>query len=121
MKKLILGLVFFAACFLTVNAQQRGGGQRPQMDPKKMVENLDKQLNLTDAQEKSITTLYTEFFKESKNDRETSREDRKIKMDQLNVKIKALLTEEQQVKFEKILKERESQQRDPQQRNPNRK
>lgn len=107
MKKLILSLVFIVAFFNLSNAQQRNNGGRPQMDPKVIVKNLDKQLNLTDSQEQSILQLYTEFFKENKNSREKNkREEERLKRDTLNNKIKALLTKEQAVKFEEILKRR---------------
>ena len=66
-----------------------------------MVEKLDKKLNLTDEQEKQITTLYADFFKQ-----ELSREERKTAMQELNKKIEALLTDEQKTAFEQMKKER---------------
>ena len=66
-----------------------------------MVEKLDEKLNLTDEQEKQITTLYTDFFKQ-----ELSREERRTAMQELNKKIEALLTDEQKTAFEQMKKER---------------
>lgn len=43
----------------SVNAQRKEGKTRT---PEQMVEKLDKKLNLTDEQEKQITTLYSDFF-----------------------------------------------------------
>ena len=65
-----------------------------------MVEKLDEKLNLTDEQEKQITTLYTDFFKQ-----ELSREERRTAMQELNKKIEALLTDEQKTAFEQMKKE----------------
>lgn len=42
----------------SVNAQRKGEKTRT---PEQMVEKLDKKLNLTDEQEKQITTLYSDF------------------------------------------------------------
>lgn len=42
----------------SVNAQRKEGKTRT---PEQMVEKLDKKLNLTDEQEKQITTLYSDF------------------------------------------------------------
>lgn len=58
-------------------------------------------MNLTDEQEKQITTLYTDFFKQ-----ELSREERRTAMQELNKKIEALLTDEQKTAFEQMKKER---------------
>lgn len=58
-------------------------------------------MNLTDEQEKQITTLYADFFKQ-----ELSREERKTAMQELNKKIEALLTDEQKTAFEQMKKER---------------
>lgn len=69
--------------------------------PEQMVEKLDEKLNLTDEQEKQITTLYTDFFKQ-----ELSREERRTAMQELNKKIEALLTDEQKTAFEQMKKER---------------
>ncbi len=65
------------------------------------MEKLDKKLNLTDEQEKQITTLYADFFKQ-----ELSREERRTAMQELNKKIEALLTDEQKTAFEQMKKER---------------
>jgi len=63
----------------SVNAQRKEGKTRT---PEQMVEKLDKKLNLTDEQEKQITTLYSDFFKQ-----DLSREERKSAMQELEKKI----------------------------------
>lgn len=87
-----------AMCTQTIDAQRRGGEKRT---PEQVVENLDKKLDLSDEQEKQITELYKEFFNQK-----VSREDRKVKMDELNTKISSLLTDDQKAKFEKMKSER---------------
>lgn len=71
-----------------------------------MVEKLDKKLNLTDEQEKQITTLYSDFFKQ-----DLSREERKSAMQELEKKITSLLTDEQKEAFEQMKKERPQRQK----------
>lgn len=98
MKK-ILFVAFVAMLGLQpADAQRKGGNTRT---PEQMVEKLDKKLNLTDEQEKQITALYADFFKQ-----EVSREERKTAMQELNKKIEALLTDEQKTAFEQMKKER---------------
>ena len=67
---------------------------------------LDKKLNLTDEQEKQITTLYSDFFKQ-----DLSREERKSAMQELEKKITSLLTDEQKEAFEQMKKERPQRQK----------
>lgn len=81
-----------------VDAQRKNGNDRT---PEQMVEKLDKKLNLTDEQEKQITALYTDFFKQ-----ELSREERRTAMQELEKKISASLTDEQKTAFEQMKKER---------------
>lgn len=81
-----------------VDAQRKNGNGRT---PEQMVEKLDQKLNLTDEQEKQITALYTDFFKQ-----ELSREERRTAMQELEKKISALLTDEQKIAFEQMKKER---------------
>ena len=86
-----------------VNAQRKEGKTRT---PEQMVEKLDKKLNLTDEQEKQITTLYSDFFKQ-----DLSREERKSAMQELEKKITSLLTDEQKEAFEQMKKERPQRQK----------
>ena len=92
----------------SVNAQRKEGKTR---NPELKVEKLDqkiqnKKLNLTDEQEKQITTLYSDFFKQ-----DLSREERKSAMQELEKKITSLLTDEQKEAFEQMKKERPQRQK----------
>ena len=61
MKKIIFLALMGILTLQSVNAQRKGEKTRT---PEQMVEKLDKKLNLTDEQEKQITTLYSDFFKQ---------------------------------------------------------
>lgn len=87
----------------SVNAQRKEGNTRT---PEQMVEKLDKKLNLTDEQEKQITTLYSDFFKQ-----DLSRKKRKSAIQELEKKITSLLTDEQKEAFEQMKKERPQRQK----------
>lgn len=94
MKKILFFALVAMMCVQGVDAQR---SERPRRDPKQIVENLDKKLNLSDEQEKQIEELYKAFF-----EKKVSREDRKAQMDELNSKISSLLNEDQKKEFEKI-------------------
>lgn len=98
MKKILFVALVAMLGLQSADAQRKGGNTRT---PEQMVEKLDEKLNLTDEQEKQITTLYADFFKQ-----ELSREERKTAMQELNKKIEALLTDEQKTAFEQMKKER---------------
>lgn len=98
MKKILLVALVAMLGMQSADAQRKGGNTRT---PEQMVEKLDEKLNLTDEQEKQITTLYTDFFKQ-----ELPREERRTAMQELNKKIEALLTDEQKTAFEQMKKER---------------
>lgn len=98
MKKILFVALVAMLGLQSADAQRKGGNTRT---PEQMVEKLDEKLNLTDEQEKQITTLYTDFFKQ-----ELSREERRTAMQELNKKIEALLTDEQKTAFEQMKKER---------------
>lgn len=98
MKKILFVALVAMLGLQPADAQRKGGDTRT---PEQMVEKLDKKLNLTDEQEKQITTLYADFFKQ-----ELSREERRTAMQELNKKIEALLTDEQKTAFEQMKKER---------------
>lgn len=98
MKKILFVALVVMLGLQPADAQCKGGNTRT---PEQMVEKLDKKLNLTDEQEKQITTLYADFFKQ-----ELSREERRTAMQELNKKIEALLTDEQKTAFEQMKKER---------------
>ena len=98
MKKILFLAVMAMLGMQPADAQRKGGNTRT---PEQMVEKLDKKLNLTDEQEKQITTLYADFFTQ-----ELSREERRTVMQELEKNIAALLTDEQKTAFEQMKKER---------------
>lgn len=77
-----------------MSAQKRGQRLSPEEMVNKKVEQLDKVLTLTDSQEKSVRSLYTDFYSKA-----IKREERKAKLDELNKSIEALLTDEQKKAF----------------------
>ena len=97
MKKILFLALMAMLGMQQVDAQRKSGNART---PEQMVERLDQKLNLTDEQEKQITALYTDFFKQ-----DLSREERKAAMQELNKKITDLLTDEQKTAFEQMKKE----------------
>lgn len=103
MKKIIFLALMDMLTLQSVNAQRKGEKTRT---PEQMVEKLDKKLNLTDEQEKQITTLYSDFFKQ-----DLSRDERKSAMQELEKKITSLLTDEQKEAFEQMKKERPQRQK----------
>ena len=103
MKKIIFLALMGILTLQSVNPQRKGEKNRT---PEQMVEKLDKKLNLTDEQEKQITTLYSDFFKQ-----DLSREERKSAMQELEKKITSLLTDEQKEAFEQMKKERPQRQK----------
>lgn len=103
MKKNIFLALMGMLTLQSVNTQRKEGKTRT---PEQMVEKLDKKLNLTDEQEKQITTLYSDFFKQ-----DLSREERKSAMQELEKKITSLLTDEQKEAFEQMKKERPQRQK----------
>lgn len=101
MKKTVWMAMALMAFVATAQAQHRPrNGFTPEQRIEKRLERLDKELDLTDEQEKKIKALYEEFFK----DRKGSREDRQEAQKQLDEKVKALLTTEQQEIFAKMKK-----------------
>lgn len=78
MKKILFVALVAMLGLQPADAQRKGGNTRTS---EQMVEKLDKKLNLTDEQEKQITTLYADFFKQ-----ELSREERRTAMQELNKK-----------------------------------
>jgi outer membrane PBP1 activator LpoA protein len=103
MKKIIFLALMGMLTLQSVNAQRKEGKTRT---PEQMVKKLNKKLYLTDEQEKQITTLYSDFFKQ-----DLSREERKSAMQELEKKITSLLTDEQKEAFEQMKKERPQRQK----------
>lgn len=106
MKKILFLALVAMLGMQSADAQQKGGNDRKRT-PEQMVETLDQKLNLTDEQEKQITALYTDFFKQ-----ELSREERRTAMQELEKKISALLTDEQKEAYEQMKKERPQRKRE---------
>ncbi|WP_372650947.1 hypothetical protein [Draconibacterium sp.] len=99
-------------------AQSPSGQQGPPPIPnskqiKKMVAELAEDISLNEKQEKQVLTIYQEHFADVKKATSTGRPDRS-KMEALKTgmenKVKAVLTEEQQVQFAAYLKKQEKKQ-----------
>lgn len=109
---------------------QSESGQRPQrMNPEERIERqtsrLKEQLSLTDEQTGKVKALLTSNMEKQRAewekrraemeqarenqqvDRDKMRAEMKARMDAQDAEIKALLTDEQKAKYEKVIKERE--------------
>lgn len=104
MKKIVLWAFMAMIIVGTADAQRRN---RQNVDPAQRVEQqmktLDEKLNLSDEQEQKIKALYEEFFKEK-----LSREQRKVKKQELDEAIESLLTDEQKELFEQMDKKKKT-------------
>lgn len=100
MKKILFLALVAMLGMQSADAQQKGGNNRKRT-PEQIVKNLDRKLDLTEEQEKQITTLYTDFFK-----KELSREERRTAMQEVEKKVTSLLTDEQKKTYEQMKKER---------------
>lgn len=103
MKKLVV-CALLAFCGLgTMAAQQRGGqhreGGRPRMSVEEQVNNLKKELKLTDDQTKKVTALYTDFQKKMEKSEQGSREQMRAEREKLNKQVETLLTDDQKKTF----------------------
>lgn len=115
MKKISMLLIAVLITTITVNAQQRGQQGPPQMPDEdqieKIVDNLTKELSLTDNQKADITEKYTAHFKEVSELMENGRPDREV-MEEMKADfiadVNKVLTEDQQKKYEEFLEENES-------------
>lgn len=96
MKKILFLTLVAILSFQNVDAQRDGGQKK---SPEQIVKRLDKQLNLTDEQEKQITELYKEFF-----GMDIAREQMREKKKELNTKVNSLLNDEQKTKLKKMMK-----------------
>lgn len=117
---LILGMAFCPALAAAQDDMPPGGpppgGQNgpPRMTAADELKRLDKQLKLTDEQKKEITPILEDRLKKMESlhsDESLSREEGMTKMkaifEESNGKIRALLTEDQQKKFDKMKKQRQ--------------
>lgn len=98
MKKILLCAFVAMLSMPHADAQRKGGNVRT---PEQIVENMDKKLNLTDEQEKQITALYADFFKQK-----LSREERRAAMQELDQKITSLLDDKQKEAYQQMKKKR---------------
>lgn len=131
MKKILLITVLFLSVFTLAQAQ-RNTGQRPskggegggpgRMNPAERVERQTQRLNealtLSADQMAKVKAIYTKNAEENRKafekarageqaDREKMHEQMKASLTKQDSEIKALLTPEQKLKFEKFVKERE--------------
>lgn len=120
MKNLALILVLFLSVNTLWAQQQQKGGQRISMEErqKQELKELKSTLELTAEQEKEIVKLQTAFTKESKALRSgmTQNTDRKAMRDKMttlrkkyDTDVKALLTDEQKAKYDKLIAKRQEQ------------
>ena len=90
------------------------GGRQGRMDPSKRAQMLTEQLNLTKDQQskvKDILSAQQKQMQSAMQDQSGSREDKRAKFEQMrsetDSQIRAILTGDQQQKFDTMLKERE--------------
>lgn len=119
---LILGMLLIAGNLLA-QPPQRGGMQGPPPLPDstqivKMVDELAKEISLTDKQKTKVSELYFAHFEEAgelqekfKGDREGHREAMDDLRAEFDEQVKDLLTEDQAEEFEEYVKNRQKQQR----------
>lgn len=103
MRKIVLIAAIAIMGFGSMSAQ-RGGGKR--MSVEEQVTAMTKELNLTADQQKKITALYTDFQKKRTENTQTSREQMRAERDNLNKQVKAVLTANQQKKFDEMMQKR---------------
>ena len=102
MKKIVFSALFALICLQPVSTQ-RPNRQRQAPTPETIVNRMNKQLSLTEEQQKELLKLYENHFKEMKEKKEkTSREERQTMREDFQKKIKAVLTEEQVKKMEEL-------------------
>jgi protein CpxP len=90
------------------------GGREGRMDPSQRVKMLSEKLNLTNDQQSKVKDIFTSQQKQMQSlmqDQSMSREDKRSKFEQMrsdtDSQIRAVLTGDQQQKFDAMLKERE--------------
>lgn len=113
MKKTIL-IVSMALAATTVMIAKDGEqqcerrGPNPEKRVEHQVQRLDKELDLTDAQEQQVKQMYTEFDKAQKERMEQMRKQEQAERDALNTQIESVLTADQKAKYAEMKeKERE--------------
>ena len=90
------------------------GGREGRMDPNQRVKMLTEKLNLTKDQQSKVKDIFTSQQKQMQalmQDQSTSQEDKRSKFDQMRTdtdsQVRAVLTGDQQQKFDAMLKDRE--------------
>src|SRR3954469_650885 len=90
------------------------GGREGPMDPSQRVKMLSEKLNLTNDQQSKVKDIFTSQQKQMQSlmqDQSMSREDKRSKFERMrsdtDSQIRAVLTGDQQQKFDAMLKERE--------------
>ena len=114
MKKYVLVAIVALLSFGSVSAQQNRERRRPTVEER--VEQLKKDLKLTDEQTKKVTALYTDFEKKIKEAGEGAREKMREERQKLNASIEAVLNDEQKATFKARQERRGNGQRGQQQK-----
>ena len=90
------------------------GGREGRMDPNQRVKMLSEKLNLTKDQQSKVKDIFTSQQKQMQSlmqDQSMSREDKRSKFEQMrgdtDSQVRAVLTGDQQQKFDALLKDRE--------------
>ena len=111
MRKIFLSAIMVMACITSVNAQNPQREGRKSISPEKLVARMDKELDLTDQQEKDLTALYTDFYKnlkelkQSENSKDSKKE-RRAQREEFQKKFNEILSPEQQQKWAELKKAR---------------
>lgn len=130
MKKILfLATALFLFVAIQANAQQQQRGPRERMTPEqtatRIVERLNEQLKLTEAQQKELKTWYTESLKTREENFKKNRENREAMMEQMKkdqeateAQLKKVLTEEQYKTYQENEEKRRKERQERQQRAP---
>ena len=95
MKKILFSAVLAFATLQTANAQLPQRSFDGKAIAEKMVQRMDRVLDLNDNQEKELLKIYTEIYTQKK-DGKANATDRKAQREEFAKQIKQVLTEEQQ-------------------------
>lgn len=95
MKKILFSAVLAFATLQTANAQLPQRSFDGKAIAEKMVQRMDRVLDLNDSQEKELLKIYTDIYTQKKEGT-TSAADRKAQREEFAKQIKQVLTEEQQ-------------------------
>lgn len=104
MKKLFICALIAFSGVLSVNAQAGFGEFNPEKMAEMSVQRMDQQLNLNEEQEGKIKTIYLDMFKGG-FENISGPEEMMKKFEEMNKKIKAVLNDEQKIKYDKMLEE----------------